>query len=45
MHDPKWKSNHAVCDCMYTRVPDMLEEIFAVLNFAIFFRIANIGKI
>ena len=29
MHDPKWKSHHAVCDCMYTRVPDMLVEIFA----------------
>ena len=28
MHVPKWKTSRS-CDCLYTRVPDVLVEIFA----------------
>ena len=32
----KEENHHAVCDCIYTRVPDMLKKFLRVLNFVIF---------
>ena len=39
------ENHHAICECIYTRVPDILVAFFGVYLTLRFFRIAKIRKI